>query len=325
MSEICAAVGRLGGLVVAASFLVGTSLAVAQEAFAPGLCVVPVKNSARISLGDEWPMVPFPKPILKGGFPYERLSLWTVSVDNALVPLGDGFPYSWLDKFAVEMTSGRVLGIAPAASGPQPGVYVFDPANGRFRMILPAPYTGPDGASFRFVNTIAHVPRLGATLIGTDNGVFRLRGETVEPWAGATGREVGDVHSIADLPVHGALMLAGSKDAMLRHDDGSVEKLFDTSDGWFSRKDQVTGAVESKQPGRIVAKGVFADHEIEMRPRRGGGFSPSNYWTFARHPDQGGDTVARLTRSGEYLLLRRTAWSGEYGSRPSTWWNLGAG
>ena len=176
--------------------------------------------------------------------------VWTVSEDNAFGPFGGDFPTSWLfDQFVLEAASGRVLGTSNLR-----GVYAFDRRSGQFRLIVPIlhSYKSENETGIRFVQTIARIERLGLTLIGTDKGVFELQGEKVQPLPGASAREIGPVVTIIDLPVHRGIVLAGYHSARFRNDDGTMEMLAYTGAGLFCGSEQITHAMESKQPGRIV-------------------------------------------------------------------------
>jgi hypothetical protein len=314
--------GALYAFVVAISLLLSAPFASAQSETVPHLCLVSVKNSARSSvafvavddgrfgthgtasnLGPGVQILPgLPRLIL-----YDTQRAWTVSEDNVLVPFEGPFPHAVMfDQLAVTTVNGQMQGTN------HEGVYVLDPGSDRFRQIVAAPFGKQDGSvtGFRFINTIGVIPRLNMTLIGTDNGVFRLRGETVEPLAGATGREVGPIIKIADLPVHGAIMLAGYHSAMLRHDNGSVTTLVDTSGGLFSRAEQIISAIESRQPGRVVVKGPWTLREVEMRPSSVG-FSPGHTTTLFSYSPGSGWIPNLVTRAGEYLFLRQS-WFGRY-------------
>lgn len=273
--------------------IAGSAPALAEEAFVPDLCVLPIKNStveaaralarpgerfidnypASSTLAHQVTMIPgVPKPVICPWF--ETDHAWTVSEDNAFEAMPGPFPGSSLyDKFVVEIGTGRVLGLG------YKGVYAFDPGTGQFRLIVPTATTRPgeavNAADFQTVRTIVHVERLGLTLIGTDHGVFQLLGDRVQPLAGAGKREVGTVMGIIDLPVHHALMLAGGNGAgaMIRHDDGSIEQLVTTGAELFRYPDYVITARESRLPGRIVVRAAQRLLEVEMRPNPAG-FSP---------------------------------------------------
>ena len=311
-----------------ATVLADVSPAVTQEAFAPDLCVMAVENAtievarSLVPRGVEIPrqlsvssalardaiMLPgVPKPILYPWF--AGRSAWTVSGDNRFEALQGPFPSSsLLDEFAVETATGRVLG---ARSN---GVYAFEPERGQFRLLVPALRGGRRGeiesdTDFRSVHGITHVARLGMTLIGTENGVFQLAGEDVQPLTGAGKREVGVVYKIIDLPVHRAVILVGRHRALLRHDGGTVESLADLSGGLFSSDDYVVRAWESRQPGRILLRGQKRLLEIEMRQSQRG-FSPGHSSALASSSSN--ITLNDLaTRSGDYLLLGRSPWSGQ--------------
>jgi hypothetical protein len=98
----------------------------------------------------------------------------------------------------------------------------------------------------------------------------------------------------------------------LRHDGGSVERLIDTSADWFTRADEITGAFESKQPGRIVIQGVSSLHEIEMHPGQAG-FSPFRTSTLFSYSSSTPWFPTLLTGSGEYLLFNRPSWFSHQG------------
>jgi len=258
-----------------------------------------------------------PKPILYPWF--GSTHAWTVSEDNTFEALQGPFPSSTLwDEFAVETGTGRVVGTH------HDGVYAFDPGKGQFRLLVPAP-TGRHGGEvvsdteFRMVYTIVHIARLGLTLVGTENGVFQLLGEGVQPLAGAGKREVGSVVTIIDLPVHRAVVLAGGSSAMagggpgamLRHDDGTIDRLADTSGGMSKSPDYITKAWESRLPGRIVLRAAKTLLEVEMHPSRAG-FTPGRTSTLMSSSANlsASDLV---TKSGEYLVIGRTGWLGQQG------------
>lgn len=322
-----------------ACFLAGTLSVSAEEAFAPNLCVLPIKNStveaaralakpgdrfidnypASMTLARTVIMLPgISKPILYPWF--EGRHAWTVSQNNSFEVLEGPFPSSTLDdRFAIETETGRVVGTR------EHGVYAFDEGIGQFKLIVPA-YQRQRGdevvdpTAFYHIYTIVHIARLGLTLIGTENGVFQLIGESVRPLAGAGKHEVGPVTTIIDLPVHRAVMLAGGSGdmagggpgAMLRHDDGSVERLASISKGPVGSGDYIIKASESRQPGRIIVRSAKTLIEVEMQPSRAG-FSPVGTSTLMS--SAGNLYLNELgTKSGEYLILgRKVGWFGQRG------------
>lgn len=326
-------------VILVSCFLAGTLPVSAEEAFAPNLCVLPIKNStveaaralakpgdrfidnypASMTLAQSVVMLPgVSKPILYPWFAGNHT--WTVSEDNTFEALQGPFPNSRLwDRFAIEMDTGRVVGTH------EDGVYAFDQGKGQFELIVRAfsRQRGDEVVSpteFYRIHTIVHIARLGMTLVGTENGVFQLIGESVRPLAGAGKREVGPVATIIDLPVHRAVMLAGGNGdmagggpgAMLRHDDGSVERLASISKGPVGSGDYIITASESRQPGRIIIRAAKTLLEIDMQPSRAG-FSPVGASTLMSSAGNL-DLKELKTKSGEYLILgRKVGWFGQRG------------
>ena len=130
---------------LAAVFLVGTCAAAAPADFAPGLCMVPVKDGtktwvdevaafdARTSAARPTSRYPVPVPLqLPEAILYRHNGgAWKISNDNVLMPFGGGFPNSWLwDHFIVESPSGRILG----TGADKKSVFSFDPDSGLFAL-----------------------------------------------------------------------------------------------------------------------------------------------------------------------------------------------
>jgi len=259
------------------------------------------------------PLLPgLPQPIFLSA---NSSRAYTITRGNRFEPFSGDFPASWLfDDFVFETTTSRVLG----SNSHLRAIFSYDPDSGQFRPIAHAPIQPrmlfghvPSDTDFQFIHTIAHIPRLGITLIGTEKGLFELRGTSFHPIPGASGSGVGAVATIVDLPVHKGIMFAGARhNAFIRHDTGSIE-LLAMSIGWFGRSNQFTGAVESRQPGRVVLFGTWHLIEIAMH-RTPFGFSPGTAWRIA-YGERSSRVSYKTTNSGEFLLLGRPGWIGPHG------------
>lgn len=330
--------GFLRALRVALLLIAVASPAVSGQGPPPDLCIVPVAGPVRRAPVNERearnfsaelvaydhrfgqtgtarpspqtvgsPLLPgLPQPIFLSSMSPDA---YTITRGNRFEPFAGDFPRSGLwDQFVFETTSGRVLG----SNSHLGAIFAYDPGPGQFRPVAHAPMWAsmpfgyvPSATDFRFIKTIAHIPRLGITLVGTEKGVFELRGTAFHPLPGATADRIGSVATIVDLPVHKGVMFAGDlHNAWIRHDNGSLDVLAVTV-GLFGRTSQISGAIESRQPGRIVLIGTWHLIEVAMRPTPFG-FSPGTAWRIAKGPPNRVNLL--VSHSGELLLLGRPGW-----------------
>ena len=314
----------LACLVLATVVLVGSPMGRAETTARPTVCVLTVKNSgieslgsspevgpighsARFMLAGESVMQPgIPEPILYRGLYGSPGRNNTITPGNTLQRLTGVFPFAGLtDHFAVDGATGRLLAV-----NHYDGLFSFDLRTSRFSPILLTSSGGRvTSAGIGTFSSIAYVPRLGHTLLGTDNGVYRLAGDVLEPVGGAEGQKTGLVTTMVDLPVHEAILVNGGHDRIvLLHDDGTTEPLLDLSGGVVSSDDYLVAAYESQKPGRIIIRTGRSLIEVEMHPSRAG-FSPGRLRTLMSH----GATPGVMTQAGEYLLLGRPGWFTRYG------------
>jgi hypothetical protein len=300
----------------------------AQPDFAPGLCVVDVKNAtmafaehiapgfpvaklewASLALAHDVRSAPgLPRLILYPRF-YSGLAL-SVSGNGTLEQFVGQFPSSaeliGQDQYAVEPASGRILGANNT------GLYDYDRNIGEFRVL-----------THTEIQAMKSVPRLGVVFAATRAGLSRISRDGMESIPGTSAQEIGWIEVIADLPVHKAVLLStyrqGPHDhepqmrqAWLSHDNGSIELLADTSGSLFTRGEQISRAGESRDPGRIMA---IAGHRLlDIKMRHGAnGFSPEDITTRTGTGDLFFGEHYLITQSGEFLLLGRASWSGRYG------------
>jgi hypothetical protein len=236
---------------------VATTAALVSPAFADelsNLCTVPVKQGVptkadrgRVDLmADTVRMLPgVPRPII-----YSRLrhdGAWTVSQDDAFVPLGGSFPQDFFDKFALEPDTGRVIGKGGL------GLYVLEPGETQFRQLL-----ATRDSPLRDIRDVTYVPRLRAVVISAVNGLYRLRGDLIEPFPDAGKDNTGDVSRIFDLPGHNALVLQMVGGGLLvRYDNGQVIELYK-----FERSNYALAVHEMSDTGRLLIESSREQLEV---------------------------------------------------------------
>ncbi len=191
---------RLLPIVMVVAALAGRAAqgAAASTGEAPHLCVVPVagataEDSARVAVASKAPglgsralleyvtMVPgLPRPLIgqwRGGRP------WTVTEKSTYEPFGGDVPSpSFLPESVPtrEAASGRLLVVQRTVRGSF--LYAMRPGQDAHFLPITAPDGLNAGRALGRIGRLLHVPRLGATLIGTgDNGLWALRGQDVEP------------------------------------------------------------------------------------------------------------------------------------------------
>lgn len=241
----------------------------------PHLCVVPVAGAtaedlkrieavrgvwlagrpSRLLLERAAVLPGVPRPLITQWFGRRP---WTVTEANAYEPFGGDYPSRFFDPLGVvvERPSGRLL--LPRIEDGGSALYAMRP--GRDPHFLPI--TTPDGLTagraLGRLERLLHVPRLGATLIGTrDNGLWELRGDDAAPLplpteaARSHGPRGMAVAPHFDLPDQRAVVVqAGAGQWLLRHDDGHFEPLIDLRSGWGGDApdwlDRVVGLADPK-------------------------------------------------------------------------------
>ena len=281
--------------------------ATAPEEEAAHLCVIPVagaaaEDSARVAAARKAPglrsralleyvtMVPgLPRPLIGqwgGGRP------WTVTEKNAYEPFGGDVPRpNFLPETVPvrEASSGRLL--VAHSNGRHWSLYGMLPGQDPYFLPITAPDGLTAGRALGRIGPLLHVPRLGATLIGTeDNGLWALRGRDVEPLpfpqaARARGdRRGASVHPYFDLPDQRAVVVRTSEGQWaLRHDTGASEPLLDLLAGRDDGKsDYLVRAVGLADPRLVLLMSYWGGRWLaEFNPPSDGA---------------GGDAPARLRR-----------------------------
>ena len=305
--------------------LAGGTTVCAREPDAPRVCVLPVRGSdleairlerpgdahlgwASLILSEHVNMLPdVPLPFL---YPWFGGALYTITADNSLARFTGASDFSnplvYSDGFgtALDGSTGRVVGINEG------GLFTYDQedASHATPAVLQLHRVAPSGPLFFF--SVAYIERLSTMMVGTGKGVLRLRGDTLEALPGSDGREAGRIGPIVDLPVHGAVLLAGDEQIVLRHDDGSSEVFADLR-GTNSRK-YLKSVHESTRPGRIVLDMSDGElTEVTMVPTPSGYSSAGRQTLLSAGRDRSTDLV---TPSGEFLFLGRIGWF-SYGLR----------
>ena len=202
------------------------------------------------------------------------------------------------DNVAKDPASGRVLALHHIS-----GLYVFDETSNAFRHL-----------SFReqqlgALYAIRAIPRLGMTLVSTQQGLYRLDGDRLVTVEGAGPSVVGPATQIWDLPIHHGVVLNRAfvgeyPSTLFRSDDGLVRLLARNSQTvrWSS------AVFESTLPGRLLLEGSNEIFDVEMSPTKSGWLPKSSdrLWESATFTFPG----YFVTKAGVTLVL----------SRPGRYW-----
>jgi len=184
----------------------------AGPASAADLCVVRVEDTA--AAGSIEVEQPFRYLFTARTFPGsplvvlkpQRRGIWTLSDDRRFVRITEGTPPrdpafptgSPLNDFAVEVHSGRVLGIRDGR-----GVWALAPGGERFAAHRPEQWP-----ELGFLRTMAYVPAWGATVFGGVEGLFVARDDDpFVPVPGPDGDSPGGVTRVVAVPGRGAALV----------------------------------------------------------------------------------------------------------------------
>lgn len=237
-------------------------------AIAADLCIVPVRNGepTDADVRQTFRMVgnftTFPGSNRAVIPAFNRRGVWTIDRDRAYVPYGGDFPSWGADaQYAFDLRNNRIIGINGR------GVFVADAADGVFRPIGNA---NPDNTLW--FTTIAHIDRTGQVLIGSNQGLKVLVGNTVRPIDGGGPDASAGIFRIFDLPRAGGVALVTEDQRILIHSDEGA-----TTETYVLERHRQTPSVALGDTVREVAEFpsardllIRSNHEtIVMRLRNG--------------------------------------------------------